>query len=259
MSAATPTQTGYAPVNGLRMYYEIHGPADPAQVPLVLLHGGGDTIGTSFGLLLPELARTRRVIAFEQQGFGHTADIPGRPFSFEQSADDTVALLDHLKIARADVLGFSNGGTIALLVAIRHPRVVRKLVPVSTFFSRAGGAPEFWAMFQDAHIGMMPQLLKDAYLAVAPQPENLQAFFDKCRLRMLNFQDLSLEAIRAIKAPTLAITGDRDVVPPEHGVALMRLIPNADALILPHTDHMAVTSRVETLVPALNTFLDAPP
>jgi pimeloyl-ACP methyl ester carboxylesterase len=121
-------QTGYALVNGLKIYYEIHGTAKPRRPPLVLLHGGGDTIGTSFGRVLPALARDRQIIAFEQQGYGHTADIVERPFSFEQSADDTAALMEYLPIGQADLFGFSNGGTIALQVAIRHPRVVRKLV-----------------------------------------------------------------------------------------------------------------------------------
>src|SRR5438876_2436528 len=112
-------KSGYAPVNGLKIYYEIHGAANGGNPPLVLLHGGGDTIETSFGHVLPALARSRQVIAFEQQGYGHTADVAGRPFSFEQSADDTAALLAHLKVDRADLLGFSNGGTIALQVAIR--------------------------------------------------------------------------------------------------------------------------------------------
>src|SRR6266550_4588434 len=105
MHSSTLQRTGYAPVNGLRMYYEIHGPTNSAQPPLVLLHGGGDTIETSFGHLLPALAPSRRIIAFEQQGCGRTADIEDRPFSFEQSADDTAALLKHLEVERADLLG----------------------------------------------------------------------------------------------------------------------------------------------------------
>jgi pimeloyl-ACP methyl ester carboxylesterase len=136
-------QIGFAPVNGLRLYYEIHGAARLDQPPLVLLHGGCDTIETSFGHVLPALARTRQIIALEQQGYGHTADVD-RPFSFEQSADDTAALLAYLRIERADLFGFSNGGTIALQVAIRHPRVVRKLVAASPFFKRSGGDPWFW-------------------------------------------------------------------------------------------------------------------
>jgi pimeloyl-ACP methyl ester carboxylesterase len=98
------------------------------EASALLLHGGGDTIGTSFGRVLPALARDRQIITFEQQGYGHKADIVERPFSFEQSADDTAALMEYLPIGQADLFGFSNGGTIALQVAIRHPRVVRKLV-----------------------------------------------------------------------------------------------------------------------------------
>ena len=96
-------QSGYAPIHGLQMYYEIHGAVHSTQPPLVLLHGGGDTIQTSFGHLLPMLARERQIIAFEQQGFGHTADIADRRFRFEQSADDTAALLEYLQIGRAHV------------------------------------------------------------------------------------------------------------------------------------------------------------
>jgi alpha/beta hydrolase fold len=101
-------QIGYAAIHGLQMYYEIHGAAHPARPPLVLLHGGGDTIQTSFGHVLPLLARDRQIVAFEQQGFGHTADIADRPFSFAQSADDTAALLDYLQIDQADLFGFSK-------------------------------------------------------------------------------------------------------------------------------------------------------
>ncbi len=110
---------GYAPVNGLEMYYEIHG----AGQPLVLLHGALSATGTSFGKLLPALAATRRVIAVEQQAHGHTADID-RPLSYEQMADDTAAALRHLGIERADVFGYDDGGNVALGLAIRHPAMV---------------------------------------------------------------------------------------------------------------------------------------
>jgi pimeloyl-ACP methyl ester carboxylesterase len=134
-------QSGYAPVNGLKVYYEIHGSPGDRKPPLVLIHGGGATIGTSFGHVLPALARDRQVVAFEQQGYGHTAAVADRPFSFEQSADDTAGLLEYLHIGQADLFGFSNGGTIALQAAIRHPRVVRNLVVPSAFFKRDGGYP----------------------------------------------------------------------------------------------------------------------
>ena len=258
MNSATPAATGYALVNGLQLYYELHGPASAGQPPLVLLHGGGDTIATSFGRILPVLARTRQVIAFEQQGFGHTADIADRPFTFEQSADDTAALLAHLHLDRADLVGFSNGGTIALQLAIRHPRVVRKIVAVSTFFSRDGGAPAFWESMKNARPEMMPPELRAAYLEVAPHPENFESFFYKCAHRMRDFQDVPDDAIRAIAAPTLVACGDADVVRPEHAVALSRLLPHARLAILPGTDHMTMMSRTEWLVPMITEFLDAP-
>jgi len=258
MTTLTSPKTGYAPVNDLRLYYEIHGEARADAPPLVLLHGGGDTIQTSFGHVLPLLARERQIIAFEQQGFGHTADVPGRPFSFEQSADDAAALLAYLHIERADFFGFSNGGTIAFQLAIRHPEKVRKLVVVSGFFKRDGGYPGFWDTFAHVQLKDMPQELRDAYCEAAPVPENLQSFFDKCVERMRHFKDIPDEAIRGIAAPTLVIAGDADVMRPEHAVETFRLIPHAQLAILPGTDHMKVMTHAAWLVPAIGAFLDAP-
>ncbi len=141
----------YAPVNGLNIYYEIHGEGEP----LVLLHGGGSTIETSFGTILPALAKTRKVIAFEQQGHGHAADVD-RPFSFEQSADDAAALLRFLKIDKADFFGYSNGGSIALQIAIRHPDLVRKLIVASAMYKRDRLYPEFWDPMKHATLENMP-------------------------------------------------------------------------------------------------------
>ena len=226
--------------------------------PLVLLHGGGDTIATSFGHVLPALARDRQIIAFEQQGFGHTADIADRPFSFEQSADDTAALLEHLHIGQADLFGFSNGGTIALQVAIQHPRIVRKLVVASAFFKRDGGYPWFWDSFAHAQLKDMPKELQEAYLAIAPHPGNLQAFFDKCVQRMREFKDIPDDAIRSIAAPTLVLVGDADVVRPEHAVETFRLLPHARLAVLPGTDHTKMMTRAAWLVPMVGEFLAAP-
>lgn len=248
----------YAPVNGLNLYYEIHGSANPARPPLVLLHGGGDTIQTSFGRILPELARDRQVIAFEQQGYGHTADIAERPFTFEQSADDTAALLRYLDIERADLFGFSNGGTVALQVAIRHPQLVRKLVLASALASRAGAYAWLWDAMTDATLENMPQELQDEYLKVAPHPENLRMFHDKAAQRMRDFQDIPEEAMRSIRAPALIVVGDADVIRPEHAVEMFRMLPHAQLAILPGADHMQVTTRTDVLVPAINAFLDAP-
>lgn len=250
-------KSDYAPINGLKLYYELHGEPNSGNPPLVLLHGGGDTIETSFGRILPELARKRRVIAFEQQGYGRTADIPDRPFSFEQSADDTAALLDYLNIPRADLFGFSNGGTIALQVAIRHPRRVRKLVVASAFFNHEGAEPAFWNGFPTATIGAMPPVLRDAYLKVAPDPAGLQMMFDKSVNRMRNFKDIPADTIRSITAPTLVVCGDSDVMRPEHAVQEFRLLPHGQLAVLPGTGHMELTARTAWLVPMIEEFLDA--
>jgi pimeloyl-ACP methyl ester carboxylesterase len=255
MHSSTLERTEYAPVNGLRIYYEIHGRA--GQPPLMLLHGGGDTIETSFGDLLPVLARTRRIIAFEQQGCGRTADIEDRPFSFEQSADDTAALLKHLNIERADLLGFSNGGTIALQVAIRYPQLVRRLVVITALMKRAWAGPEFWESMKTAQPDAMPTKLREAYRKVAPQPENLESFFYKARNRMRDFEDVPDEAIRSINAPTLVVSSDQDVMHPEGAVELFQLLPQAQLAILPGTDHMAIPSRTAELVPMIERFLDS--
>lgn len=248
----------YAPVNGLQLYYEVHGTPRAGQPPLVLLHGGGSTIDTSFAKLLPAFARSRQVIAFDQQGHGRTADVD-RPFSFEQSADDTAALLANLGIERADFLGFSNGGTIVLQVAIRHPGLVRKLVVASAMFRRDGLPPGFWEGMARASLQSMPAELREAYLKVAPHPEQLQAFHDKSVKRMLEFRDWPPEVIRSIEAPTLVMNGDADVTRPEHAVELFRLLPHAQLAVLPGTDHANIVAHADWRVAMIEAFLDAPP
>lgn len=246
----------YAWINGVHTYYEVHGEAREGT-PLVLLHGGGDTIETSFGRILPELARSRKVIAFERQGYGHTPDVPERPFTFEQFADDTVALLDHLGIPQADLFGFSNGGTVALHAAVRHPERVRKLVLASAFFNHDAAEPAFWGGFAAATPDIMPKVLRDAYIAAAPHPENFERFFYKGVNLMRTFQDIPREALQALQSPALVICGDWDVMRPEHAVEEYRLIPRAQLAVLPGTDHMSLTSRTEWLVPMIERFLDA--
>jgi pimeloyl-ACP methyl ester carboxylesterase len=220
-----------------------------------MLHGGGDTIETSFGHLLPVLARSRRIIAFEAQGCGRTADIEDRPFTFEQSAEDTAALLKHLDIDRADLLGFSNGGTIALQVAIRYPQLVRRLVVITALMKRAWADPQFWESMNTAQLDAMPGVLRDAYLKVAPHPENLESFFYKSRNRMRDFKDVPDNVISSINAPTLVISSDRDVMRPEGAVELFRLLPHAQLAILPGAEHMAIPSRTDLLVPTIEAFL----
>jgi pimeloyl-ACP methyl ester carboxylesterase len=250
---------GYAPVNGLKLYYEIHGRAGGPHPPLVLLHGGGSTIETSFGNVLAAFAKTRQVIAFEQQGHGHTADIAERPYTFEQSADDTAALLRHLEVEKADLFGYSNGGSIAMQAAIRHPQLVRRLVVASAMYTRAGMPAEFWDAMAHATVEGMPQELKDAYLAVAPRPGDLQSFHDKCAKRMVEFQDWPASTLKSITAPALIMTGDADIVRPEHAVEMYRLFPRAQLAILPGTDHMALVKRTAWEVSMVEAFLDDQP
>jgi pimeloyl-ACP methyl ester carboxylesterase len=254
----------YAEVNGIRMYYETRGP--DRGVPLVLLHGGGSTIDVTFGRILPFLARDRRVIALEEQAHGRTSD-RNAPVSFATSADDVAALLDHLKLARADVFGFSNGASIGLQLAIRHPQSVRKLVFASSMTKRAGADPQLWAFMQSADISNMPQPLQDAFLKVNPDPAKLKTMHDKDAERMRNFTDVPDAELRAIRAPTLIIVGDRDIVKLEHAVELTRLIPDSRLIVLAggHGDYLgeAIATQRATRAPELTAglveeFLDAP-
>lgn len=137
----------YADVNGLKMYYEIHGEG----FPLVLIHGGGSTLETTFGRILPTLAKTHKVIAVEMQAHGHTADVD-RAFSFEQDADDIAALLKYLKIAKADIFGFSNGASTTLQIAIRHPQIVNKIIVASTMYKKDGAFQGFFEMNEECFL-----------------------------------------------------------------------------------------------------------
>jgi pimeloyl-ACP methyl ester carboxylesterase len=251
------TQKGHAPVNGMQVYYEVHGSSGDSGTPLVLLHGGGSTFETSFADVLPALSRSRRVIVYDRQGHGRTADVD-RPFSFQQSAEDAVALLRQLGVSRADFMGFSNGGQIALQIALSHPEVVHKLVIESAMFSREGADPAFWAGFDQAKLEDMPAELREAYLRVAPRPGDLPTMFRKSVEQMKSFEGWTPEQIRSIRAPTLVLLGDRDVVRPEHGVALYRLLPDAELAILPDTDHRAICHPPAWVPTLIATFLDAP-
>jgi pimeloyl-ACP methyl ester carboxylesterase len=260
----TLRKSGHAELNGISMYYEIHGRAD--DVPLVLLHGGGSTIDVTYGRVLPFFAAHRRVIAVEEQGHGRTSDRDA-PFTFEGSAEDVAALLRSLHIEQADVMGFSNGASVALQLAIRHPELVRRLVFASSFTKRSGARPEFWDFMAHATFADMPQPLKDAFLRVNPDPQKLRTMHDKDLARMHAFQDVPDVLVRTVRAPTLIVLGDRDIVTPEHCLELTRLIEGARLLILPggHGDYLGelVMAPRESEAPELTArliaeFLDAP-
>ena len=222
--------SGYAPVNGLNMYYEIYG---SGPMPLVLIHGGGSTIETTFGNILPLFSGYGKVIAVELQAHGRTSDRDA-PESFQQDADDVAALLKYLKIGNANFFGFSNGGTTTMQIAIRHPDIVNKIVVVSANYKRDGMIPGFFDGMQSATLADMPAPLKDAYLKVAPE-SHLQVMFEKDVARMLNFEDIPEDDLRSIKAPALIMASDHDVITLEHTAEMSRVIPGANLIILPGT------------------------
>lgn len=255
-------KSDYSEVNGIKMYYEIHG----TGAPLVLIHGGGSTIGTSFGRIIPLLSKKYSVIAVELQNHGHS-DFRKIPQTFEQDADDVAALMKNIGITRASFLGFSNGGTTAMQIAIRHPEVVDKLILASATFKRDGLFPGFFDMMEKASLDNMPRELKEAFLKINPDSARLQTMFEKDRDRMINFADISDEQVKSVKALTLLIFGNADVVSPEHAVEMYRLIPHAQLAILPggHGDYIGEITTLsksgkqkEFVVAMIEEFLDKP-
>lgn len=258
-------RSGYASVNGLNMYYEIHG----AGRPLVLLHGSLTTIDTSFGKLIPFFAKNRQVIAVEQQGHGHTADID-RPLAYEQMAEDTTALLGQLGIQKADFFGYSMGSAVALQIAIKHPDMVRKLVFVSLAYNNDGLYPGII----EGEEKMKPEDLdgtewQKAYMRIAPNPENWHTLIEKEKQLTWEFKGWTPDEIQAIKAPALIITGDSDIVRPEHTVEVFRLLgggvagdlvglPRSRLAVLPGTTHVTLVERADWLVSMIGEFLDLP-
>jgi pimeloyl-ACP methyl ester carboxylesterase len=235
--SASPVKSGHATVNGFSLYNEVHGSAP--GTPLLLLHGGGSSIDVTYGRILPHLAERRRVIALDEQAHGRSGDRDA-PVRFTTSADDAAELLRQLGVERVDVMGFSNGASVALQLALRHPGRVRKLVFASSMTKRSGAAPQFWQFIQNATFADMPQPLKDAFLQQNPDAQKLRAMHDKDLERMQHFAEVSDEEVRSVQAPTLVLAGDRDVPTLEHCVELTRLFPHARLMILPggHGDYL---------------------
>lgn len=246
----------YAEVNGLRMYYEVHGTGRP----LVLIHGALTTIQSSFGKILPALACTRQVIAVELQAHGRTADI-ARPFSNEHSADDVAALLRHLRIEQADILGYSMGGSTAIRIATRHPSLVRKLVIISSGFDRSGLAPEveqFMASI-DPQNAPWAEPFRVEFQQVAPRPTEFPRLLARVKESVTNTRDVTVEQLAAIQAPTLIIAGDRDIMPLDHLLRFFRALPHGQLAIYPGTDHFpGMYDRADWQLAMIPGFLDAP-
>jgi pimeloyl-ACP methyl ester carboxylesterase len=258
-------QSGYAQVNDLEMYYEIHGTGSN----LVLLHGGLTTIDGSFGGILPKLAETRRIVAIEQQGHGHTADVD-RPLSYEQMADDTAALLRGLGTGEADFFGYSDGANVALQIAVRHPDLVRKLVIAAGHYHPNG----YYAEAHEAFAKLTPDALagsalEQSYIDVAPTPGQWATLIDKVKQLDASFEGWSPEVIRSIQAPALILVGDSDFVRPEHAVEMFRLLgggvpgdfvglPRSRLAVLPGVTHVTLRERGDWVLPMIIEFLDGP-
>jgi len=243
------------------MYYEIYG---EGELPLVLIHGGGSTIQTNFEKIIPLLEKNRKVIAVELQAHGRTND-RNSDLTFEHDADDVFTLLKNLDVTNADFFGFSNGGTTALQIAIRHPEIAHKIILGSALSKRNGVFDWFWDFISKAKLENMPPQLKEGYEKVAANKQDLQLMHDKDVKRMINFKDIPDEQIKGIKIPTLIIIGDEDVITPEHALELHRQISGSELAIIPgiHGEYIGEITTLkpdfkedELIVPLIEKFLN---
>lgn len=264
-----PSESGYADVNGLHMYYEVYGEGKP----LVLLHGSFMNIPLNWSHIIPLLARDRKVIVPELQGHGRTRDIP-REFSYEGMADDVSGLLHHLNIDSADVLGYSMGGGVAFQVAVRHPKQVRRLVILSGAYAHDGWWPDVEASFAT----FTPEMFKDTpiqkqYDSLGNDPAHFPEYVKKVISIDLKPYDWT-EEVKKIQAPIFMAIGDADGVRYEHALELFRAkgggkmgdihgLPQSRLAILPGTTHIGMIQRTDWLIPMITDFLDgdlnAPP
>jgi pimeloyl-ACP methyl ester carboxylesterase len=263
--AATEGAGHYAKVNGLDMYYEVHG-EENGKPPLVLLHGALSATGTSFGELVPALAKSRRVIAVEQQAHGHTADID-RPLRIDTMADDTLALLSQIGVEKADFFGYSVGAGIAIDIAVRHPEAVSKLVLASGSYSPAQLQPGLLDGIQT----LQPEMLEgspfiEEYRRIAPRPEDFPKMVERVKDLDANIPAYTPEQIKAIKAPVFLIAADNDIVVPEATVEFYRLLgggiegsaglPASQLAVIPGTSHITVLSQPTIVGPMIGSFLE---
>jgi pimeloyl-ACP methyl ester carboxylesterase len=243
----------YAAINGLQVYFEVHGTGRP----LVVLHGGLLTIELAFGPMLPVLSQHHQVIGMDMQGHGRTADTD-RPMRLEYLVDDVATLLEHLDISRADIFGFSLGGVVALELALRRPDVVGHLIIASV--DHRPGHDEANQPSTPETAKRVPttadfRSMRDTYARIAPDPGHFEAFATKAHAMVNSLQGWTDEELRSISAPTLLIVGDTDFVPVSRAATMHGLIPGAQLAVLPDTTHMGVIQSPDQVLPLVQRFL----
>jgi len=257
-----PSETGYADVNGLKMYYEVYGEGKP----LILLHGSYMTIPLNWSQAIP-MFKGRKVIVAEMQGHGRTRDI-ARKISYEGMADDVSGLLRHLQIDSTDILGYSMGGGVAFQLAIRHPEQVRRLIVLSGSYAHDGWWPDVEASYRSITADIFKgSPIEKQYDSLGNDPKHFPEFVKKVISIDLEPYDWSKDA-KKIKAPLFMAIGDADGIQYEHALALFRALgggkmgdihglPKSRLAILPGTTHIGMMYRMDWLVPMIDDFLNS--
>lgn len=249
--AGRTTKTrGYAPVNGLKIYYQIEGSGDPILfIPPAFGFAGRESF--------PELVQNHSVITVDLQGNGRTADIPERPISIEQYAEDVVSLVKYLGISKADFIGASYGGDAAAVIAIRYPELVRRVVTYAATFA----PPPTTLNPETTHYDHSPtaetrdvQFQRESYMKVAPDPNYWPKIYEK--VGKIQWKGFSKEELASVKVPFLVVQGDHDFVRIEHSVETVKLIPHAELAVIPSASHFALSSEPERVIPVIKHFLE---
>ncbi|WP_280415787.1 alpha/beta fold hydrolase [Nocardia carnea] len=275
MTAPTLSRSGHLPINGLGLYYEVHGDLGSSKTTPLLLIPGAFMATDSMTSWISGFAGERAVIVFDQQGHGRTADT-SRTMSYEQFADDAAELLRALDIERADVMGYSQGGGVALQLALRHPALVDKLVSMSATFRRDGWYPSVPEVIAGLDAtAFAGTAVEKAFMEHTPDPTVFSTYIDKMKVLNIEDQNISDAQMRSISAKTMVIIGDADGVKPEHALQMFLLrgggdeqaaasgmlhkAPAARLLILPATSHIGISGETAALVPMVRSFLDDVP
>jgi pimeloyl-ACP methyl ester carboxylesterase len=240
----------YVDANGVHTYYEAHGTGDP----VVMLHGGFCTVET-FGAQTAALVETYRVYLPERRGHGRTADVDG-PITYVNMADDTIAFMDALGISNAHVVGWSDGGNVGLIVALKRPDLVRKLVVIGAVANHGGYEPAMLDQLLSMTADSFAPMLRDAYNATSPDgADHFPVVFDKLVDTWKTEPSHELSELEDLAAPTLIMAGDDDVITFAHVGELAQAIPDAQVAIVPGTDHVLLFEKPELVNRIILDFL----